>query len=105
MSDAAHRPTLRFMLSHPAHLVALGFGAGLSPAAPGTVGTLAAFPLYWALTQRLAPLGVLALVPLLFALGVWAAGRTGRDLGAADHGGIVWDEIVAFLAVLALTPE
>lgn len=38
-------PTLRFMLAHPAHLVALGFGTGLSPIAPGTVGTLLALPL------------------------------------------------------------
>jgi len=103
--DFAHRPTLRFMLSHPAHMLSLGFGAGLSPAAPGTVGTLLAFPLYWALTQRLSPVGVLALIPILFVLGVWAAARTGRDLGVLDHGGIVWDEVVAFLLVLVFTPE
>jgi len=105
LADFAHRPTLRFMLSHPAHMLSLGFGAGLSPAAPGTVGTLLAFPLYWALTQRLSPVGVLALIPILFVLGVWAAARTGRDLGVLDHGGIVWDEIVAFLLVLVFTPE
>ena len=105
MADFAHRPTARFMLSHPAHLVSLGFGAGLAPAAPGTVGTLLAFPLYWALSRWLSPLGILVLVPALFALGVWAAERTGHDLGVADHGGMVWDEVVAFLLVLAFTPE
>ncbi len=105
MADFAHRPTLRFMLAHPAHMLSLGFGAGLAPAAPGTVGTLLAFPLYWALSQRLSPLGVLALLPALFGVGVWAAGRTGRDLGVLDHGGIVWDEIVAFMLVLVFTPE
>ncbi len=46
-------------------------------------------------------LGVLA---ALFALGVWACGRTGRALGVADHGGMVWDETVAFLLVLFFTP-
>ena len=105
MADFAHRPTFRFMVSHPAHMLSLGFGAGLAPAAPGTFGTLVAFPLYWSLSQRLSPLGVLALLPVLFAIGVWAAGRTGRDLGVLDHGGIVWDEIVAFLLVLVFTPE
>jgi phosphatidylglycerophosphatase A len=39
------RPTLGFTFAHPAHLIALGFGTGLAPAAPGTVGTLLAFPL------------------------------------------------------------
>ena len=34
------QPTLRFMLSHPAHFISLGFGSGLAPFAPGTFGTL-----------------------------------------------------------------
>ena len=98
------RPSAAFLLSHPAHFVALGFGTGLAPVAPGTVGTLLAFPLYAALEHWLGSLGVLALLPALFALGVWACGRTGRALGAADHSGMNWDEIVAFLLVLVFTP-
>jgi phosphatidylglycerophosphatase A len=92
-------------LSHPAHLFALGFGAGLVPAAPGTAGTLLAWPLGWLLAQLLAPMPMLALVALLFLLGVWACEVTGRDLGSADDGAMVWDEIVAFLLILAIVPR
>jgi len=99
-----NRPSAAFLLAHPAHFLALGFGTGLAPLAPGTVGTLLAIPLYAALERWLSPLGILALVPALFALGVWACGRTGRDLAAADHSGMNWDEIVAYLLVLVFTP-
>ena len=96
------RPDLRFLLAHPAHFIALGFGSGLASRAPGTFGTLAALALYWILAQALAPLAIaLAAVPLFF-VGVWACGVTGRDLGSADHGAMVWDEIVAFWIVLWL---
>ena len=93
-------PTLRFLFAHPAHFLALGFGAGLAPVAPGTFGTLVALPLA-ALLRAYAPdLVYLVAVVIAFAFGVWAAGRTGRDLGVGDHGAIVWDEVVAFLLVL-----
>lgn len=91
-------------MAHPAHFIALGFGTGLSPFAPGTVGTLLAMPLYWALLQWLSPLGILAITPVLFAVGVWACERTGRALGIGDHSGMNWDEIVAMLAILVFTP-
>ena len=91
------------MLAHPAHFFALGCGSGLSPKAPGTFGTLAAFPLYLVLAGLPGPL-YWALLLLGGLIGIWACGRTGRALGVADHGGIVWDEIVAFLAVLPFTP-
>jgi len=108
MTDRAQtmsvRPSAAFLLSHPAHFIALGFGTGLAPAGPGTVGTLLAFPIYAVLGRWLSPLGMLALLPALFALGVWACGRTGRALGVADHSGMNWDEIVAFLLVLVFTP-
>jgi phosphatidylglycerophosphatase A len=71
-------PTLRFMLAHPAHLVALGFGTGLSPIAPGTVGTLLALPLD-ALRATVNDVGYALAVTIAFAVGVWAADRTGRD--------------------------
>ncbi|MEK7230429.1 MAG: phosphatidylglycerophosphatase A, partial [Pseudomonadota bacterium] len=92
------------MVRHPAHLIALGAGAGLVPGAPGTAGTLLAFPLYWALASYCTALTLLGLIVLGFALGVWACGRTGRALGVPDHGAIVWDEIVAFMLVLFFTP-
>ena len=92
----------RFLLSHPAHFIALGFGAGLAPKAPGTFGTLVALPLYWALALVMPPLAVAFVAIPLFFLGIWACDVTGRDLGVADHGAIVWDEIVAFLPLAAL---
>ena len=98
------KPTWDFLFSHPAHLLSFGFGAGLSKHAPGTVGTLVAFPLYWYLAPRLSePMFILLLI-WCFAIGVWVCERTGRELGVADYGGIVWDEIVAFMLVLFFTP-
>ena len=95
------RPTSAFAYSHPAHMLALGFGAGLSPLAPGTVGTLVAWPV-GALVAP--PYLALATAPL-FAIGVWACSVTGRHLGVADHRAMVWDEMVAFWLVLALVPR
>jgi len=99
------RPNLRFLLARPTHLLALGFGAGLVPFAPGTFGTLVAWPLFWLLHPRLAAPAFLAVVATLYVLGIWICERTGRDLGVADHRAIVWDEIVAFLLVLFFTPR
>jgi phosphatidylglycerophosphatase A len=98
------RPTPAFLLAHPTHFLALGFGTGLSPFAPGTVGTLLAFPLYAVLAQWLSPFAILLTLPVLFAIGVWATERTGRDLGVSDHSGMNWDEVVAMLLVLVFTP-
>jgi len=98
------RPDWRFLFSHPAHFLSFGFGSGLSPKAPGTAGTLAAFPLFWLLAGLDAPL-YLAVVTLMFLVGIWFCEVTGRALGVADYGGIVWDEIVAMLLVLAFTPH
>ena len=98
------RPSAGFAFSHPAHLVAFGFGAGLAPLAPGTAGTLAAWPVGWVLAAMVHPALAFALLALLFALGVWACELTGEHLGVPDHGSLVWDEIVAFLLVLVIVP-
>lgn len=96
-------PDRAFLLRHPAHFIAFGFGAGLVGKAPGTWGTLVAVPLAW-----VASLGGNAamwmLAASLFAVGVWASQVAGKALGVADHGGIVIDEIAAFVAVLAFVP-
>jgi len=96
-------PTFRFTFAHPAHFIALGGGIGLMPKAPGTFGTLLGFPLWW-LSLMLQPAWAWALVAGAFLLGIWACARTGKALGVADHGGMVWDEVVAMWAVLLLTP-
>lgn len=98
------KPTVRFVFSHPAHFIAFGFGTGLSPVAPGTVGTLLALPLYIALAGWLPDATLFALILVFFAIGLWACEATGRHLGVHDHGGMVWDETVAFMLVLFFTP-
>jgi phosphatidylglycerophosphatase A len=80
-------------------------GIGLVRFAPGTFGTLAAMPLHWLFLSHLGPYQHLLAIGALFLVGTWAADRTGRDLGATDHGGIVVDETVAFLLVLFFTPD
>jgi phosphatidylglycerophosphatase A len=93
-------PGVRFLFRHPAHFIALGFGVGLAPVAPGTFGTLLAIPLAAWLATYASPALFAATIAVLAAVGVWAAEVAGRNLGAADHGAIVWDEVVAFLLVL-----
>ncbi len=98
------RLDLAFVWRHPAHVIALGGGAGLVPGAPGTAGTLLAFPIYWGLALFCPVPVLLALIALGFVVGIWACGLTGQALGVPDHGGMVWDEIIAFLLVLVFTP-
>lgn len=88
---------------NPRHWLAFGLGSGASPWAPGTLGTLAAVPLYL-LLQPL-PSGVYLLLLLaMFLLGIWLCGSVSDDLGMHDHGGIVWDEWVGLLVTLWLAP-
>jgi phosphatidylglycerophosphatase A len=94
------RPNLAFLLRHPAHFIALGFGAGLAPIAPGTFGTLVAWPIAWLLDAYANAAVWLATVAAVAVVGAYAAGITARDLGVVDHGSIVIDEIAAFLLVL-----
>jgi phosphatidylglycerophosphatase A len=101
-TTTSRAPDARFLLSHPAHFIALGFGSGLAPVAPGTFGTLAGLAVYWLLALVAPPLVIAFLAIPAFFLGVWACERTGRDLGVQDHGAMVWDEIVAFLPLAAL---
>jgi phosphatidylglycerophosphatase A len=98
------RPTLGFLLRRPAHFIALGFGAGLIPVAPGTFGTLLALPLFWWFNARLSPGQFLVLLALLYLLGIWCCQQAGKNLGIEDHKAIVWDETLAFLIVLFFTP-
>ena len=98
----ASAPTLRFLVSHPAHFIALGFGAGLAPVAPGTFGTVVAIPLAAVLRLYASDAVFAAAIVVLGLAGVWAAELTGRALGVPDHGAIVIDEVVAFLLVLWL---
>jgi phosphatidylglycerophosphatase A len=89
-------------LKDPVLFLALGFGSGLSPKVPGTMGTAAAVPVYLLLTGL--PTGVYLLIVVLLAIaGVWLCGQAAQRLGVHDHPGIVWDEIVGFLLTMAGT--
>ena len=102
---AVHRPGVRFLLSHPAHVVALGFGSGLSPFAPGTVGTLAAWLAHALLSPWLNDAGWGATIGIGVLVGWWACAVTARHLALADPTAIVWDEVIGFWIVLwLLTP-
>ncbi len=93
-----------FLTRHPAHFIALGFGAGLVPVAPGTAGTLLAYPIFFLMFGPLALWAQFTVVVIVFAVGVWACAITSRNLGIVDHGAMVWDEVAAMLLVLVVTP-
>jgi phosphatidylglycerophosphatase A len=102
--SAARSANLRFVYAHPAHFIAFAGGVGLAPFAPGTFGTLIAFPLFSLLSGYAAQWMQIFDLIIFFIVGAWACGITGRSLGVADHGGMVWDETVAFALVLFFTP-
>jgi phosphatidylglycerophosphatase A len=101
---AARRADWRFVYAHPAHCIAFAGGIGLVPFAPGTFGTLLAFPLYALLALFASDLTQILVFIVFFFIGTKACETTGRALGVADHGGMVWDETVAFMLVLFFTP-
>ncbi|MBP6394796.1 MAG: phosphatidylglycerophosphatase A [Giesbergeria sp.] len=96
------RPGLRFLMLHPAHCIALGFGSGLSRIAPGTAGTLWGWLTYVWLLQHLSPLRIGVVIALSTLGGWWACTVTAQHMRVSDPGPIVWDEIVAFWLVLWL---
>jgi phosphatidylglycerophosphatase A len=96
------RPNARFLLAHPLHAIALGFGSGLSPVAPGTAGTLWAWAAYWAVSAWLSPFGIGILIAVSLAVGWWACTVTAGHMRVLDPGAIVWDEVVAFWIILWL---
>ena len=102
--SVAHRirPTAAFMLRHPAHAIALGFGSGLSPKAPGTVGSLWGWASWLLIQNSLSLTTQAALILVSLVIGWWACTLTARHMGVSDPGSIVWDEIVAMWLILFL---
>ena len=96
------KPTAAFMLSHPAHAIALGFGSGLSPKAPGTVGSLWGWA-SWLLIQHYLSLPAQAgIIAGGLLIGWWACTLTASHMGVSDPGSIVWDEVVAMWMIFFL---
>ena len=94
----------RRLLRHPAGWLATGFGSGLAPRAPGTVGTLVALLPWWLWLRELPPWHYALVLGCGFALGVWAADRVIAQLGSQDPGVVVWDEFVGLWLALFLAP-
>lgn len=90
-------------LDSPAKILALFFGAGCAPWAPGTIGTLAAVPLYLVLTAA-GSFVYIAVTLVVVLVGVWACGRAADELGVHDHPAIVIDEVAGYLVTMALIP-
>lgn len=100
----ANRSALaRLSLRNPWHLLALGFGSGLAPKAPGTFGTLAALPLVY-LAAWPGPWVYLALTLVACVLGIYVCHRAAKDMGVHDHGAIVWDEVAGMLLTMVWVP-
>lgn len=91
--------------TNPIHFIACGFGIGALPVMPGTYATLAAVPLYWALSHL--SIGMYLLIVLLLNLaGIYLCGKTNRDFGTQDHPAAVWDEIAAFpIVMIGIAPS
>lgn len=100
----SNKPSVALLLQHPAHFFALGLGSGLAAKAPGTVGSLLGLPFFW-LISVYALSTQLVIIAVLFLLGIYFCQVTGKALGVPDHGSIVWDEIVAMMLVLTVTPN
>jgi len=92
----------------PAPMIALTwatfFGSGYVPVAPGTAGTLAAVPLWWALTH-VSPLLYVLATAAVTVTGIAAADRAGRYFGVADSGHIVVDEVAGYLVTMLFLPR
>lgn len=83
---ARRRATVRFMFSHPVHIVSLGFGSGLAPFMPGTFGTLFGWLTFVALNRYLTVPEWWALIVAGFVAGIWMTGFTAKKMGIADPG-------------------
>ncbi|MGF1847996.1 phosphatidylglycerophosphatase A [Vibrio lentus] len=96
-------PLSLISLKNPWHLLATGFGSGLSPIIPGTMGTLASIPFYLLLVQLPFPIYVI-LVVVSCIIGIKICQVTSDDMGVHDHGSIVWDEFAGFWITMGLVP-
>ncbi|VAS11901.1 phosphatidylglycerophosphatase A [Klebsiella pneumoniae] len=93
----------RLSMRNPWHLLATGFGSGLSPVVPGTMGSLAAIPFWYLMTFL--PWQLYSLVVMMsICIGVYLCHRTAKDMGTHDHGSIVWDEFVGMWITLMALP-
>ena len=93
----------REVFRNPIHFLSFGLGSGLAPIAPGTVGTVAAIPLYCLINNF--PVWIYAIIlAVMIGVGIWLCDVTEKALGVHDYPGIVWDEIVGYLLTMLAVP-
>jgi phosphatidylglycerophosphatase A len=100
--DAAIRA--KITLTNPIHFLALGFGSGLAPKAPGTFGTLAALPLVVLLSLSTPFWLYIVLAVLGSVVGIWICGKAASDMGVHDDSSIVWDEVIGMMITMCAVP-
>jgi phosphatidylglycerophosphatase A len=98
--SSSAKPSLKWMLGAISRTIAFGFGSGLSPKAPGTMGTLWAWATFFVGSYFLSTENWLWIIGFGIVLGSWVCGQVSEELGKPDFGGIVWDEILAFWFIL-----
>lgn len=103
MTTSPHKVTLRALLKKPACFLAYGFGVGLVPKAPGTMGTLVALPLYWLLQDISLPVYLL-ITTVAFIAGIWICQQAMDWLQQDGPSAVVWDEIVGYLVTMIAAP-
>jgi len=103
MTTSHNKVTFSQLLKRPACLLAYGFGSGLSPKAPGTMGTLVALPIYW-LIQDVGLLSYLLITVVAFIAGIWICQQAVNWLEKDDPSAVVWDEIVGYLVTMIAAP-
>lgn len=95
----------RLTMRNPWHLLATGFGSGLIPFMPGTMGSIAAIPFWWLMMMTFLPWQLYSLLVMLgISLGVYLCHQTAKDMGVHDHGSIVWDEFIGMWITLMALP-
>lgn len=91
------------MFKSPACFFGLGFGAGLAPIAPGTIGSLVAIPLLISISTWTSLFYVVFVLAVIL-VGIKICERAASDIGEHDHSGIVWDEIAGMLITFLFVP-
>jgi len=92
------------LLKHPIHFLALGFGSGLAPKAPGTFGTLMAVPLFVVMAYVLTTTQLYIAIALVSVVGIYICDQSAKLLGVHDHPGIVWDEFAGYFISMLFLP-
>ncbi len=94
----------KITIKTPWQFLASGFGAGMSPVAPGTAGTIVGLIIWYLLLGHLSTLTYLLVIAIAFAVGITICQKASDELGVHDHGGIVWDEFVGFWITMIAAP-